>query len=442
MTDNPKGSLPEKEQLNVINAITFAVAQSIELDTVLNTALEKVMELFDVDHGGIYLVDFDSGRLKLAASHGLTAGFLAEKSDVPPGSGCAGWAVDSRQIFAAFEKPEAGYVCRDAERLMGIDCLFASPLVTKTGVQGVIELFAPASRRLTADEASLVKVISDQIGIAVENARLFDESRLNVLKLTQLQKELAISNRRLAAHLTQELHIAEMLQKSLLPRKLPRIPGIEIATRLISATAAADVGGDFYDFIESDESPRLAVVVGDVCGSGIEAATLTGITKSTLRAFVFEKPEVASALERSNRVLHTQADPAKFVAIFLGFLDPATLELEYCVAGQPVPQVLRDGRIIELRSGSMPLGVERDAVYEKATFQLERNDTLVMFTDGLIEARRDANLFGFENVQRIIREHAEDSLDNLVDRLLVEAREFGGGSLRDDVAVVAMRFKG
>ncbi len=441
MGETSDGALTEKNQLNIINAVTIAIARSLELDVVLETALEKVMEAFDVDSGGIYLVDSASGRLKLAASKGLTPAFKAEKSDVPPGIGCAGWAIDRGEIFAAFGTPEASFICEDAERLMGIDCLLAGPITTKSGVQGVIELFAPTSRRLTEVEASLIKVISDQIGIAIENARLYEESRGNVLKLTELQRELAATNRKLAAHLTQEVHIVEMLQKSLLPRKLPRTPGIQIATRLISATEAADVGGDFYDFIEPVEGGKIAVVVGDVCGSGIEAATLTGSTKSTIRAFAFEDPHVSSTLCRANKVLYAQADPAKFVAIFFGWLNLDTRELEYCCAGQPLPLIHRDGRIIELESGSMPLGVDPSASYNTSRIALNPGDTLVMFTDGLIEARQGAELFGAESVKEIILANEAKSLDGLIDTLLAAAKEFGGGTLRDDVAVVSMRFK-
>ena len=442
MGENANGPLDGKNHLGVVNAITLAIAQSIELNIVLDTALEKVMEVFGVDSGGIYLVDFATGRLKLATQKGLTPGFLAEKSDIPPGSGCAGWAVDRNEIFAAYAKPEASYICEDAERLMGIDCLLASPISTKTGIQGVLELFAPTSRRLTNEEAKLIKVISDQIGIAVENSRLYEESRRNVLKLTELQEELAATNRRLTAHLTQEVHIAEMLQKSLLPRKLPHVPGVRISTRLISATAAADVGGDFYDFIECVESGKLAIVVGDVCGSGIEAATLTGMTKNTIRAFAFEDTDVSSILVRTNRVLCAQADASKFVAIFLGLLDVESRELEYCVGGQPLPLLYRDGRVVEFESGSMPLGVEPEALYNPSKMALEEGDSIFLFTDGLIEARQGSKLFGVESAKTIIKSEPTASLDTILDDLLTAARTFAGGSLRDDVVLVGMRFEG
>jgi serine phosphatase RsbU (regulator of sigma subunit) len=440
MSEPSDGRLTEKEQLNIINTVAVAVAQSIELDKVLSIALEKVMEAFHVQNGCIYLYDSDTGRLKVAVSRGLTKEFMKAKSDLPLGSGCAGWAFDKGELFAAFGTPEAGYICADAEQLMGLDCLLASPIMTKTGAQGVIELFAPTSRRLTGTEASLIKVIGDQVAIAVEHARLYEESRQNVDKLTELQKKLAESNRLLTARLGREARVAKMLQKGLLPRTLPHLPGIRIAARLVSATEAADIGGDFYDFIECDRG-RSAIVVGDACGSGIEAATLTGITKSTIRAFSIQKPETSYIMSWSNRVLYQQADPSKFVAIFLGLLDPETRELEYCVAGQPSPLIYRRGRILELEPGSLPLAVDLDESYKTNNIKLEPGDTLVMFTDGLIEARRGRRLFGTDSVKEFIKANGEMNLNDLVKELLSASKEFGGGRFRDDVALIAMRFK-
>lgn len=432
-------SKKKKDQMSIFNAVAIAVAESIELEVVLNTALDKVMEAFDVHAGGIYLIDEKSDRLVLKADRGLTAAFLAEKTDIAPGTGCAGWAIDHNEVFSAFGRPEAGYICEDAERLMGIDCLVASPIATKHKVEGVLELFAPVSRRLTADEAYLMKLISDQIGVAVENARLFEESRENIIKLTELKQKLAAANKRLQAHLAQEVHIAEMLQKSLLPRRIPQVPGFQIAARLISASEAADVGGDFYDFIDFNDG-QIAIVVGDVCGSGIEAATMTSMAKNTIRAFALENRNVKSVLERANRVIFEQTDPTKFVAIFIGILDLQTRHIDYCVAGQPLPLIGKTNRqVVELQPGSMALGIIKDVDYPANSYNLQAGDTLLVFTDGLVEARREGVLFGEKSVRTMLADKANLPLDHLVDYILKAAKDFGGGRLRDDVALVSLR---
>lgn len=431
--------MDENEKLKIINDVAVSVARSIELDVVLQTALEKVMRAFQVTSGGIYLVDFRTDRLVLKISRGLTPAFVTEKGNVAPGTGCAGWAVDHNEVFSAFGQPQAGYICEDAERLMGIDCLVASPISTKRRVHGVIELFAPTPRRLTEAEADLVKSISEQIGVAVENARLYEESRENVVKLTELQAQLESVNQRLRTHLTQEAHIAEILQKSLLPRRLPKIEGLEVAARLISATEAAEVGGDFYDFIELD-GDRLAMIVGDVSGSGIIAATLTSMAQNTIRAFAFEDRDVASIVSRTNRVLHNQTDPSKFVALFLGVIDLRARRLEYCVAGQPTPFIARAGQeLVELESGATALGVDKDAQYRSHLFDLRELDTLLVFTDGLVEARRGNEFLGDEPVKKLLLAGFDSGLEELVDSVLNAAKAFTADKLRDDVALVSLR---
>ena len=432
--------LDEKGKLRIINDVAVSVAQSIELETVLKISLEKVMEAFKVTSGGIYLKDLGTGQLVLQTYRGLTPAFVVDKTSISPHCGCAGWAFEHNEIFSAFGRPEAGFICEDADRLMGIDCLVASPISTTHRIHGVIELFAPVSRRLSQDEAHLIKVISDQIGIAVENARLYEESRQNVVKLTELQEELATTNRRLQVHLSQESHIAEILQKSLLPRHPPKIPDIKIASRLISATATADVGGDFYDFIELGNN-KIVIVLGDVCGSGIDAATLTSMAKNTIRSFAWEDPNVSSILGRANRVIYAQTEPSKFVVIFLGIIDVSTRVLDYCVAGQPKPFLMRsDKKITQLESGVMlALGIEPDSLYRSNSINLEKNDTLLVYTDGLIEARRNKEFFGEEGVINIMRQESNSSLDELVDSILAAAKTFAGGRLSDDVAIVSLR---
>ncbi|MCK4268200.1 MAG: SpoIIE family protein phosphatase [Actinomycetia bacterium] len=434
--------MKETANLKIINEVAISVAQSIELKTVLLVALDKVMEAFNVTSGGIYLQDLKTNLLILEVHHGLSPAFIAEKSTVAPGGGCAGWAIDHNELFSAHGRPETGFICEDSDRLMGIDCLVASPIATKRRVHGVIELFAPVSRRLSEDEAHLIKVISNQIGMAVDNARLYEESRENVAQLTELQLELAATNKRLKSHLSQESHIAEILQKSLLPRKIPKMPGIAIAARLISATQAADVGGDFYDFMELRKD-KFAIILGDVCGSGIDVATLTGMAKNTIRAFAWEDQDVAQILNKANRVICAQTDPSKFVALFFGIIDLDRQKLDYCVAGQPKPFLARSGQIEQLNGKSMlALGVDENSDYQSSSLDLQKDDTLLAFTDGLIEARKGSELFSETRILEIMEKKLSSSLDVLVDSVITAARDFGGGTLRDDVAIISLRVLG
>ena len=270
--------------LAAINSVATAVGRSLELDDVLRIALDTVVELFGVNSGGIYLVDKPGGRLKLHTYKNLTKPFLKEKAAVSWGEGCAGQAATSGELYAAFASPGKAFVCKDSERLMGLDCLVAVPLKSKGNVLGVLELFAPTSRRLTEREARVINSIAGQIGVAVDNAILYQQSQATIRRLTALQKELTKVNRKLEAHLREESYIARTLQQSLLPAEIPEVEGLDLGTFYASATRSASVGGDFYDVFPM--SDKLVCMVGDVCGKGIEVASQAAAVKYSIRSYL------------------------------------------------------------------------------------------------------------------------------------------------------------
>lgn len=434
-----RNKLSQKEKLTILNEISNKVNSSIELEVVLQTALLKVLEVFQVPAGGIYLLDKQSHQLQLKVWRNLNNAFLSEKTQVPLGAGCAGWAALNQELFAAREHlDEAKFVCEDSERLMGIDCLVAAPIKAKNQVLGVIELFAPVSRRLTADEEEMINLISDQIGIAIENAQLYSDLRNYIVKLKKLQIDLEATNKELQAHLNREAYIAETLQKSLLPRKIPQLNGFSLAARHLSATVAANVGGDFYDFIELSQG-KLALVLGDVCGSGIEAATMTSLAKNTIRAFALEDPTPKKVLKRANEAIFKQTDPNKFIALFYGLLDAQNHKLIYVNAGQPEPFLISQGKVKPLARGNLALGVIQDVNYSQQQINLNEADLLFLYTDGLIEARVNHDLFGEQRLINLLKDQSSLPLDELINNVLSTVRQFCQGNLQDDVAILTLR---
>lgn len=434
-----KHRLSEKQKLAILNEIANKVNSSIELEVVLQTALLKVLEVFQVQAGGIYLLNKRTNQLELSVWRNLSNAFLSKKSSVKIGSGCAGWAALHQEVFAAREHlDEARFVCEDSEQLMGIDCLVAAPIKAKNQVLGVIELFAPVSRRLTADEEEMIQLISDHIGIAIENAQLYSDLRNYIVKLKKLQIDLEEANKELQAHLHREAYIAETLQKSLLPQKLPQINGYALASRHLSATVAANVGGDFYDFLEFS-SEKLGFVVGDVCGSGIEAATMTSLAKNTIRAFALEDPTPKKVLKRANQAIYKQTDPNKFVALFYGLLNCHTGKLTYVNAGQPGPFLVSHGQVKSLTKGNLALGVLPSVDYVQSQISLNKGDLLFVYTDGLVEARVNHHLFGEQRLTGLLKDQGSLPPEELINNILQAAREFAQGNLRDDIAVLALR---
>ena len=185
--------------------------------------------------------------------------------------------------------------------------------------------------------------------------------------------------------------VAETLQRSLLPESLPAIDGVELEARYLPASRGAAIGGDWYDAIELDDG-RVAVVVGDVVGHGLRAATVMGQLRNAFRAYALVETSPAQTLVRLNRLLAKDGRDLMATALCLA-IDRDTGEVSFSSAGHPPPLVISNGgevRYLE-EGGSVPLGTADPVAFRDATARLESGATLVLYTDGLVE-RRDTSL--------------------------------------------------
>lgn len=439
-------ALPEdqlkKQELAIHEIIAATASQTLDLDRVLDTALEKVMQLMNVNNGGIFLLEPETGQYVLRRQKNLTEGFIREKGRVNLGEGCTGTAAKTGEIYCAYAMPERQFLCEDAERLMKLDCFVASPIKVKGKVVGVLELFAPSARRITADEASLITAVGNQIGIAIENAKLYQEAKNNVAKLTSLKEQLESANSELQKHLSREAYIAETLQKGLLPLELPAYKNYDIAVRYISATEAAYVGGDFYDFIPIDSN--IGIIVGDISGSGVETTTLSSMVKNTIRAFALEDPTPSEVITRTNNVLYKEAPIDKYASVFFAILEPKTGKVIYSNAGHPPPMVVkvRGGtEIEELGFCTTALAMTSTMDCLQKEFDLEIGESFILYTDGLIEVRNAKNeFFGYSGLKNILlKQSPHSSADQVADQVLNAAEKLSGGSFTDDISLIIIK---
>jgi len=230
----------------------------------------------------------------------------------------------------------------------------------------------------------------------------------------------------------EEHRIAVTLQRSLLPSRLPDVPGVDLAVRYEPAGAQTEVGGDFYELTMIDG--HLLVAIGDVAGHSLHAATVMAELRHAVRAYAVEGHSPSAVLERVNQLMRTVL-PAESATICLLMLDPATGRVRMASAGH-LPPLLHsaDGvTYLEQRGPLLGLTAERPG---DAEFELPPGGTLVLYTDGLIE-RRDADIdVGLAALARCA-EAVEPSLDAFCQRLLVSLA--GSQNQGDDIAVVALR---
>jgi hypothetical protein len=284
------------------------------------------------------------------------------------------------------------------------------PLVAHGEPVGVIALCLPGPGEPVHLPAETVEVIAGRAALAVDNALLYEQER----------------------------SAAEILQRSLLPHRLPAFPGLQAAARYLPAGARNEIGGDWYDLFRLGPD-RVGMVMGDVMGRGIPAASVMGQLRNGLRMLAVQGIEPHRALELLNRMLGPDLgdELEPFATVGYGVLDLPSGRLMLASAGH-LPPLLRRGettRYLDQRPGP-PLGAFPEAAYECTEHQLEPGDALVMYTDGLIE-RRDRTLAeGMEALLRSVSELSLNGPDTLCDRVLEDLRS---RSEEDDTAVLVIR---
>ena len=195
--------------------------------------------------------------------------------------------------------------------------------------------------------------------------------------------------------------IAETFQQALLMEP-PAIPGIEVGVHYRAATDSARVGGDFYDLVSLGPG-KLMVIVGDVCGKSLAAAAQSAVVRYMLRAYAAEGSP-GEALSRLNSAVITQTPNQPFVTLVVAYIDVARHMFEYAVAGHPRPIVLAGlGEFPMPGEGNVPVGIFRGAMYPTNRAVLPDDSCVVLYTDGITDARRDGVLFGEERLHEAVR---------------------------------------
>ncbi|MGQ0824527.1 MAG: ATP-binding SpoIIE family protein phosphatase [Actinomycetota bacterium] len=243
----------------------------------------------------------------------------------------------------------------------------------------------------------------------------------------------AVTERR---HMAERQHrVAETLQRSLLPERLPHAADVALATRYIPATSEVAVGGDWYDIITLSEN-RLGLVIGDVAGHGIGSAATMGHIRMALRAYALEALGPAQALARLNRVIR-ELNPTAMATVLYAHLEPASGRVRFASAGHLPPLVIDTRAAASYANGgrSVPLGVAADIEFQEATVQLPAGATLVLYTDGLIERRTESIDDRLELLRRIAAAGPRD-VDELCDRVVNTLLPDGPS---DDVALLAVQ---
>lgn len=240
----------------------------------------------------------------------------------------------------------------------------------------------------------------------------------------------------------QRTKVGTVLQKMLLPPVMPDVPGIDIAARYRAAGATNVVGGDFYDVFAVGDG-AWAMVLGDVSGVGPEAAAITGQARYTVRAVAPGEDAPSGVLRRLNDAIGGRSDDRFCTAVYLR-MESTESGVDMCLSrgGHPPPLVLRDGGQVEALDGAagLPLGMFADAEVTDVPLMLEPGDAIVLYTDGVIEARdATGDQFGQSRLEALLATCAGRTADGIARRIELAAMDFQGDTASDDVAILVAR---
>ena len=272
------------------------------------------------------------------------------------------------------------------------------------------------------------------------SARRYDRADLSVAEELARRAAVAIDNARLYR---ERSHIARTLQESLLPPELPDVTGAEVAARFHAAGDATEVGGDFYDVF--DTSHGWSVVMGDVCGKGADAAALTALARYTLRTLGVQETSPAEILRKLNDALLRQRSDRRFCTVAYASLHVnGGGSADVCVSsgGHPLPYVLRaDGTVESVGEPGTLLGVLPEVRLTDTSIRLGKGDTMVLYTDGVTEARGPDGMLGSEQLRAVLASCAGLDAKSVAARIESVALEIQEGKPRDDIAILALRIR-
>ncbi|HZD59710.1 MAG TPA: SpoIIE family protein phosphatase [Anaerolineae bacterium] len=404
----------ELEISNLLLKAADALAESIDLNRVLESLADIVLDVTGRRRIGIYLLDEGTYELEAKAARGefaIPVGLKFSLKQLAPQFQSAVYDKQSRIID--YEAADVAEGNRQRSKAMNIKVSLVVPLLYKGGVLGVLTLDNPGERQnVTQREIELVEGIAAQAAVAIENARLYEAER----------------------------NIADTLQEALLT--VPEsMSGLGYGYMYRSATEGTKVGGDLYDLFEL-ENGRVGITLGDVSGKGLEAATLTSVVRNTIRAYALEGYNPSEIMAKTNDAVRLASGQASFVTVFFAVLDTATGKLTYCSAGHPPAILHRVSGVEILREHSPIIGAFAGMSYTQEETYLQKGDSLVLYTDGITEARCDGGFYGEDRLVDFLAQAQEVPIKEIPQAIYNDVVTYSGGSLSDDIAILAVSLAG
>jgi PAS domain S-box-containing protein len=395
------------EMISGTQQLVDAALSHRTLDEILADLLPRVREVHHAASATFFLADEDGETLSIRGSAGGLPMSPDERVVVPLGQSFAGRVAAEQHPMLVHDPPPAD-LWDPSVRDLDIASVIGVPLLAGGEVRGVLKV-ASTDRRFNEEDLTVLMLAADRVALALDHVQVYER----------------------------EHQIAETLQRSLLPERLPRLPGLAVAARYEPAATEADVGGDWYDVIPIPGG-AVGLVMGDVAGKGLAAASMVGRLRSALRAYALEGHDPATVVENLNRLVWTELEESQMATLIYVCVDPAEGTVHWVSAGHPPPLLVVGDRMPHfLEAGrAVPLGVLPFPSYETLSVKLEAGATILLYTDGLVERPGTHIDEGLGVLAAAVRD-APERPEDLCDHLLREMVPPTGAP--DDVAMLVLQ---
>jgi sigma-B regulation protein RsbU (phosphoserine phosphatase) len=403
--------------LQLLTEISRELSSVLVLKDLLRKIGVLTKKLVDYHRFGILLADDQTKTFNAVISLKQDE-HMPERTTVEFGQGIVGAAASLRQpVVVPDVSADARYISVNPETRSEMTV----PLIYRDRVIGVIDLESPHLNYFHDEHVRILSTLAPQIAIAIENARLYEQVA------------------RSEARLERDLRRAQEIQMHLMPGIAPKIPGLDVALRF---HPARELGGDIYEFLKYGRDGHV-IIVGDVSGKGAPAALYGALASGTLRSLAPQKLPPPDMLKRLNLLFLERKIEGHFITLTYAIWEPRPQVLTLANAGMPLPILVRDGQCRAIRAEGVPLGLLENTEYQPVTVNLQSGDLLAFFSDGITEANNpQEEEFSSRRLEGILRQNAQRPLQEIVNRVFEELREFEAGlPQRDDQTLVVLKVR-
>jgi GAF domain-containing protein len=398
-------------ELATVFEVGKSITSTLELDKVLEEVCTSVSSVMGADAVSIMNLDEENQQLEIIRTMGL--GKYSQGEIIKVGAGIAGIAAKTGRPMVLHDQENQGSPYKFPQQVKrdGLRTILSVPLKVRNRIMGLLNIYKRELFHFSTNEINLLSTLANQAAVAIENARLYNE----------------------------QFKIAQIIQKNLMPQIEMNFPNIDVGSIYIPSEK---LSGDYFEIIQMSKF-RYGLVISDVSGKGTEAAVYNARTKYILKSYAMADYPPSDILTLTNQLMEEETTADKFISLLYVDLDLEADEIIVSSAGHE-PLIIWDDSEKEaytiLEPSNIPIGVFPDTTYEEKLYKVSKGDILVLYTDGITEARsREGEFFGVDRVLDLVRNNFHLDSQGLASKIYTAVQKFTRRKITDDFSLLTVK---